>query len=480
MFVLGIDIGTQGTRCIISDIHGHIISQAELAFPVKAAIPGTDGHFEQDPDMWHRAMLTVIKEAVSSFTANGHQASEIRAISATSTSGTLCLTDEQGQTLGLAIMYSDNRAQSVMEQLHQDGASQEEKLGIRYTASFALARLYWLRKNEPALLAQARWAASPTDLALQWLGAKPGITDWSNALKTGYDIAEFEWPAFIPTEIRSLLPEVVAPGTVIGAVSVPIADELGLHPGTLLVAGASDGTAAQLASGAVNPGDWNTTIGTTLVIKGVTENLLRDPLGRVYCHRHPEGHWLPGGASNTGADCIVRRFDNPDLLDASPLPLEPIDAIVYPLERRGERFPFVAPQAEGFVLGELPDEPVYQYRAYLEGLAYLERLAYDTLESLGAIVGKRIYSVGGATKSRTGCQLRADILQREIVVPEAASGAMGAAILAACGCAYGLLSDATKHMVHISQCVAPRTQYQVDYDSNYQRFVTALKERGYL
>ena len=56
------------------------------------------------------------------------------------------------------------------------------------------------------------------------------------------------------------------------------------------------------------PGDWNSTLGTTLVLKGVSAALLRDPLGRLYCHRHPDGYWLPGGASSTGADCLAQRF----------------------------------------------------------------------------------------------------------------------------------------------------------------------------
>src|SRR5690606_39859763 len=71
-----------------------------------------------------------------------------------------------------------------------------------------------------------------------------------------------------------------------------------------------DGCASQVASGAVNIGDWNTTIGTTLVIKGVTNEEIKDPEGRLYSHRHPEGFWMPGGASNTGADWVSADFSN--------------------------------------------------------------------------------------------------------------------------------------------------------------------------
>jgi sugar (pentulose or hexulose) kinase len=75
-----------------------------------------------------------------------------------------------------------------------------------------------------------------------------------------------------------------------------------------ITAGITDGCASQIASGAINPGDWNTTIGTTMVIKGVTKNEVLDPLGRLYSHRHPAGYWMPGGASNTGADWVTNEF----------------------------------------------------------------------------------------------------------------------------------------------------------------------------
>src|SRR3546814_8669540 len=75
----------------------------------------------------------------------------------------------------------------------------------------------------------------------------------------------------------------------------------------------TDGCASQVASGAVSPGTWNTTIGTTLVVKGVTRQSLNDPEGRFYSHRHPDGYWMPGGASNTGADWVQEFSGKQDL-----------------------------------------------------------------------------------------------------------------------------------------------------------------------
>jgi hypothetical protein len=117
-----------------------------------------------------------------------------------------------------------------------------------------------------------------------------------------------------------------------------------------IVAGAIDSNAAFFASGAGGEGDWNVTLGTTLAFKGIAQKSIEDPQGRVYCHRHPDGMWLPGGASNTGADWIKKEFegryqDYP--VDAGDPPAK---ALVYPLVRQGERFPFLNNQAAGFVI----------------------------------------------------------------------------------------------------------------------------------
>ena len=106
------------------------------------------------------------------------------------------------------------------------------------------------------------------------------------------------------------LPDVVLPGQVLGGIGADVAAATGLRPGTPVLAGMTDGCAAQLGAGAVRPGDWNAVLGTTLVLKGVTDHLLHDPTGTVYCHRGPQaGWWLPGGASSTGAAVLAELVD---------------------------------------------------------------------------------------------------------------------------------------------------------------------------
>ncbi len=484
MYVMGIDLGTQGVRAVVVDTEGQVVCEAANDFPAAALQAVAPGWFEQDPLEWRAALEATLRETIARLGHAGHPPEAIAALAVTSTSGTLVLVDDTGAPVGPAIMYSDLRAAEVAREVQAAGQAWADKLGTQITGSYALSRLHWLQRHNPARLARARWYLSPTDLVVGWLSEAWGVSDWTNMLKSGYDVVDLCWPAFIERDLglpQDRFPRVQAPGSTIAQVSTAAAQCTGLSTRTRVIAGATDGTASQFASGAARPGDWNSTLGTTLVLKGVTEALLRDPLGRLYCHRHPEGYWLPGGASSTGADCLTQRFgaDKLDALNAAALACCPTDLLVYPLMRVGERFPFVAPQATGFVLGDCADEATC-YAAHLEGIAYVERLAYDTVLELGGEVGETLFVAGGGSRSAAGLQVRADVLGRRLRVPEVPSGAMGAAILAARGCAYGTLAEAVAHMVRYARTVEPRVAQRAAYAERYAGFLGLCREKGYL
>ena len=484
MLVLGIDVGTQGARAMVTDLSGVVKAEVSESFGAETLTSTDEGVFEQDPRMWRTALERCLVGVVHKLADQGVAADAIVAAAVTSTSGTLCLCDAQGEPIGKAIMYSDTRSAGVVPAVRAASAAWETRIGTRMGASYALTKAVWLAQVDPSRVDRARWLLSPADLVAGWLTGEPGVADWTSAFKWGYDVVELEWPAFIGEELGlpvDKLPRVVAPGQAVGHVSQAMARVTGLSPRTIVAAGATDGNASQLASGAASLGDWNSTLGTTLVLKGVTRELVRDPEGRIYCHRHPDGHWAPGGASSTGADCLALRFgaDRLDALNAPALDHSPTDLVLYPLTRRGERFPFVQPDAEGFCLGEAADEATW-YAAHLEGLAYVERLAYEVVGSLGAEVGPRIYCAGGGSRSAAGLQIRADVLGREMVVPEHEAGAMGAAMLAARSAHYGSVAEAVAGMVRLRPPVVSRIERTAAYEERYGRFVEACRQRGYL
>jgi len=480
----GLDVGTQGARCILVTERGRVLGEGECPYrsPTVAGLP--EGWFEQQPVDWLEATTLAVRRALNQLQSSTGRPAPLKAIGVTSTSGTLCAVAEDGRPLAPAIMYNDSRSEQEARLVQEAGSELAASLGYRFSASFALPKLLWLRKHRLRLFAQAAHFISPTDFIIGWLTGNWGRTDQTNALKYGYDLLRERWPAFISTRLGlpvEKLPQVQTSGEEAGRLLPRRAAELGLPPDTPVAAGLTDGCASQISSGAVSPGEFNTTIGTTLVVKGVSRKLLLDPQGRIYCHRHPQGWWLPGGASNTGAECIAREFgpQERERLDRLALSRSPTGVVAYPLMRRGERFPFSCPEAEGFIIGE-PAGRAELFTAYLEGVACLERLAFEVLEELGAPVGEAIYSAGGGSQSDAWLQIRADTLGRTILRPAVTGAAMGAAIIAAVMSGLGALEQAARAMVRIEREVGPRKGTSGPYEAQYERFKEECRRRGYL
>jgi sugar (pentulose or hexulose) kinase len=254
---------------------------------------------------------------------------------------------------------------------------------------------------------------------------------------------------------------------------------LGLSPDVQVVAGMTDGCASQIAAGAVNLGDWNTTIGTTLVIKGVTKNEIKDPQGRIYCHRHPEGYWMPGGASNTGADWVTKEFGGKLYeLDGQARQLIPTRYMAYPLRQEGERFPFIAQQARGFEPKGISD--ARRFAANMEGVAYIERYAFEVIAQLSGEKVKAVFTAGGGSNSDTWLTIRSNVLGLPIYKMKYVTGAVGAAILAASKTHFSSVIAASKALTQIEKEVYPIQDMTDKYNRNYQKFIKALQDKGYI
>jgi sugar (pentulose or hexulose) kinase len=258
-----------------------------------------------------------------------------------------------------------------------------------------------------------------------------------------------------------------------------MAIDLGLSPATIITAGMTDGCASQVAAGAVKPGDWNTTIGTTLVVKGVTTKEIEDPGGALYCHRHPEGYWMPGGASNTGADWVSKLFgDRVEQLNKEAATLIPTRFMAWPLMQEGERFPFASPQARGFFPEGLPDATLFA--ACMEGVAYIERYAYERIAQLSGETVQRVYTAGGGSNSDAWLGIRSNVLNLPVHKMQQVSGAAGAAILAASKTHFRSITAAAQAMAHPEKEITPQPSLAQQYDDLYHQFITVLKEKGFL
>jgi sugar (pentulose or hexulose) kinase len=406
----------------------------------------------------------------------------VRGVAVDATSGTILLADRKGAPLTPGLMYDDTRATGYVDRVNAAGEHVWAALGYgRMQPSWALPKLLWLLDAYLQLPHGARLAHQSDFVSRRLVGGEVPA-DLSSALKTGAHLIEERWPDEIMDALdvpADLLPNLVRSGTVIGSVCRAAAAATGIPVGTPVIAGMTDGCAAQLGAGAMRPGRWNSVLGTTLVVKGVTQELIHGPLGAVYSHRAPNGSWLPGGASSTGAGVISRDFAGRDLGDLTRAASahEPSGMLAYPLASAGERFPFVAPGARGFELGGDGSE-ADRFAAILQGVGYVERLCYDYLDLLGAPIDGELLLTGGAAKNQYWCQLRADILGCRVALPDNAEPAFGMAVLAASPGRDP--ADVAAEMVRIKVTIDPRAGSAERFGASYLNLVDELEGRGWL
>ncbi len=477
MLFMGIDVGTQGVRSVVADETGKVVAGKSIAFE-RLNESDVPTHYEQKAEVWWQAAVASITEVTRQLTAAGHKASEIHSIAIDGTSATVLPVMKDGTPLCNALMYNDGRAGEQVKLARKFAADHEQKMGLRFNASFALPRVLWFKQERPDLYEKCWKIIHQTDYMVGKLCGEYGVSDYSNSLKTGYDLLDDKWPDFFAQLgiDPKKLPVIVKPGEKIGNVTPEAAAQLGLSTETIVVAGATDGYASALAAGACKVGDWASIIGTTLVLKGVSKDIVIDPTGASYCHKLPTGAWMVGGASNVGGRCLNARFGTERFQHYNQFvdQLSPTGVLIYPLTGKGERYPFVDANAEEFIVGDASDENV-MYTALMEGVGLVERLGYELNMRSGCTVGDVIYTSGGACKSDEWLRIRASILGRSLKVPAVVDAAMGMVLIAA-SAHFGDLPTAAEHLLTFVKVVEPVKEKISAYDEMYHRFEEECKK----
>jgi sugar (pentulose or hexulose) kinase len=481
---LGIDIGTQGVHVVVADTTGGVLADASREF-AQVAISGLpSGYMEQNPDDWWKTVSSCLRQVVLGLRKRGHAPDEIVAGAVDSISGTVVLLDEDNHPLRPAVRHDDGRALVEADEVNNESTTLRKKLGFCFDSSYALPKILWLARHEPEILRRTRCATHAAGYIVGKLTDLFCVTDQNNAFKTGFDLLDFSWPSFIESKLgidTCRLPWVLRSGETIYHVSEECAEETGLAETTRIVAGMTAASANQIASGTRHIGDWNTLLGTTFVFKGLTKELLIDPRGRVYSLLHPLGYWMPSTSINIGLHTLDRLFTNMNkggvnLTAFSPVPTS---LMVNPLTGKGERFSFDRPDVESIIKEKAQSEQEL-YVAHLEETAYVERLIYGVLRSLGAEIRERIYTTGNGAENLEWMQIRADVLGMECARATHATAAMGSAIIAASRTLFDSIEEAGAQMVRLDRVISPRPHMVLRYANSYPAFLDACRHHGFV
>lgn len=417
VYAAGIDFGTSGARITVIDAARHPIAESQVAF----APSETDWS-----RIWRQALETLFNNLEPAVR------SRLAAIAINGTSATVLLCDSAGTPVTSPLLYNDDRGH---EQVPLVAAVAPPGSPALSATSSLVKLLWWHATLPPQQLRRAQYVLHQADWLAWQLHGRLGLSDYHNALKLGYDIGTLTYPGWLLALLRARqvdgwLPRVQAPGSLFGPVSEQASDRYGLPRNCAVMAGTTDSIAAFLASGAQAPGQAVTSLGSTLVIKLLSEQRVDDSRYGIYSHRLGN-LWLVGGASNTGGAVLRQYFSDDQLrrLSAQITGDRPSPLSYYPLPRPGERFPISDPTLEP-KLTPRPANPVDFLHGLLEGIARIEAQGYERLVELGATPPTQIFTAGGGAKNTTWMTIRQRLLSTPVTTATATAAAFGTAGLA--------------------------------------------------
>jgi D-ribulokinase len=412
---LGFDFGTSGARAIVISPAAQILHEQAIAYSSPSEA--------RDPLVWKAVLLELMGSIPQTLRT------QLRAIALNGTSSTVLLCDAQGQPLLPPMMYGDKGDPTLLQQIETIAPPNHCVL----SASSSLVKLLTFQ-TQPEW-AKAQYFLHQADWLAFLLHGQLGLSDYHNSLKLGYDPATETYPAWFAAPLLQplapLLPKVLPPGTYIGMVSAAIATQLDLPLTCQVRAGTTDSIAAFLASGATQPGEAVTSLGSTLVLKLLSRQRLDCAEFGIYSHRL--GHlWLAGGASNTGGAVLARFFSPAAIAQLSPRidPTRESTLQYYPLLTPGERFPVNQPDLPPQLEPRPPDDAEF-LQGLLESMARIEAQGYSRLAQLGASPIRQVFTAGGGAKNEIWRAIRQRQLKVPVYVSPHQQAAYGTAHLAA-------------------------------------------------
>jgi xylulokinase len=487
-YFLGIDTSTTGSKALLIDEHGEVVTVASSPHTLQTPRPLWS---EQDPHEWWGAVSASIKSVLESAGISGEQ---IGAVGLTGQMHGLVLLDEAGKVLRPAILWNDQRTQGQCDQIH--ARIGKEKF-IQITGNVALTgftapKILWVKENEPDVYAKAKHVLLPKDYIRYKLTGEYALDKADGAGTVLFDLKSRDWSDEVLTALeipRAWMPETFEGPECTGHISQEASSLTGLKVGTPVVAGGGDQAAQAVGVGAVEPGIVGLTVGTSGVVFATTPSALIEPEGRLhaFCHAVP-GLWHFMGVMLSAAgslqwyrDSLAPDMSFDDLLrEAKTVPAgsEGLQFLPY---LSGERTPHPDPLARGAFIGlTLRHKRGHMTRAVLEGVSFGLKDSFTLIQNAGLGAITQVRASGGGTKGALWRQILASVLEAELVTVNTTEGAAyGAALLAGVGAeVWPDVASACKACIKITGSTHPEGSQVAIYRKTYpifQELYPALK-----
>ena len=485
-YLIGVDIGTSGTKTVLFDENGNKIRSKTVEYPMYQP---KNGWAEQNPEDWYNAVYETLK-----FVSDGieNENDKICGIGLSGQMHGLVMLDRNGKVIRPSIIWCDQRTGKECEQI-TELVGKERLIDITANPAltgFTASKILWVRNNEPENYAKCAHILLPKDY-VRFMLTGEYATEVSDASGMQLlDIGARAWSDEVLEKLgidKKLLGKVYESPEITGYITEEAAALTGLKKGTIVVGGAGDNAAAAIGTGTVNDGDAFTTIGTSGVVFAHTKEMSIDPKGRVhtFCCAVP-GEWHVMGVTqgaglslkwfrdNFCADIIANakaNGENPykvmdDMAEEAGISARKLLFLPYLM---GERTPHLDPNARGafFGLSAIHDRGD-MIRAIMEGVSYSLKDCLTVLEEMG-VRPEHMLACGGGGTSALWRQMLADIYGMNVsTVDSKEAPALGVAILAMVGAGiYASVPEACEKILRLNTTTAPTPENSERYEKVY-------------
>lgn len=498
-YVIGVDLGTSGTKTVLFDEIGNVISSHTVEYPLYQE---KNGWAEQDPLDWYNATITTIKTVLDK---SNIDSAEIKGIGLSGQMHGLVMLDKDFNVLRKSIIWCDQRTGKECEEITEIVGA--EKV-IEITANpvltgFTASKIRWVMKNKPDVFEKCRYILLPKDYVRLMLTGELA-TEVSDASGMQLlDVPNRKWSKTMLDALNiseDMLGKVYESPEVTGEITQKVADITGLKKGTIVVGGAGDNAAASVGTGVVEDGKAFTTIGTSGVVYAHTSKVTIDPKGRVhtFCCAVPNCWHVMGVTQGAGLSlkwfrdnfCTSEKetaklmgVDEYYLMDkeAEKIPVG-ADRLLYLPYLMGERTPHLDPNARGMFFGlSAIHGKSHMLRAVLEGVAYSLRDCVEVFREMNINVNDMMACGGGGT-SPLWRQMLADLYACDVKTVASKEGpALGVGILALTGSGvYSSVQEACANIIKTDKVQAPINDNIPKYEKYYQLYreiYPAIKEQ---
>lgn len=480
MYIIGIDVGTTGTKALVVDEKGKIYGKGYMEYSL---LTGENGIVEQNAEDWWAAVVCSVNQSIAQI----EDKEQIKAISLSSQGGTTLAVDKNFAALNLAYTWMDRRAakenEEIISELGKDYIY--KKSGWQPDACFDPAKLRWMSKNQKDIFDSAAYFVSTCEF-INYRLTGSNVTDPENAaMRQLIDIQTGDWDEKLVQAAKlsiDRLPKCIPTGEYIGNLTKMAAESLGLSTDVKVFNGAHDQYCASIGSCAVNVGDMLISTGTTWVVLGVTDKPLytdnyiapgihpcNERYGNIASLRSAGSalKWL----CQTIGENDFRRIDE----EASYRRQSAKNIYFYPYYA-GAGFPHNLDNLKANIIGmELMNDKYDLAYSLMEGVAFETRSVLDEFAKNGCDISN-LKMVGGAAKSEFWSKLTCDITGCEIALPEEADTCcIGAAIIGAVGLEiYPDYETAGKNMIQIKKKYSPNNENKEFYNEKYKKYSDIL------